>query len=111
LWTGNRDKGGINLVKWENIAKPKKYGGWGFKNILLFGKALAAKSLWRSLTVPSLWKEVVKDKYLKKKEVADWLRSESRGPSQKSNCWSGLVYALNVVKDWVSWKPGKWRTY
>jgi hypothetical protein len=67
FWTGNTDKGGINLVKWENIANPKKYGGWGFKNILLFGKALAAKILWRSLVVPSIWKDIVKEKYLKKK--------------------------------------------
>jgi hypothetical protein len=37
--------------------------------------------------------------------VAYSLRSESRGTSEKSNCWIGLVYTLNLVKDWVTSKP------
>jgi hypothetical protein len=32
------------LISWDKIAKPKKMGGWGIKNIYTFGKALAAKN-------------------------------------------------------------------
>jgi hypothetical protein len=49
----------MHLVNWKRIAKPKKTGGWGIKNIFSFGKALAAKSLWRCLMVPGLWHEVI----------------------------------------------------
>jgi hypothetical protein len=46
LWTGKKEKEIIHLVIWNRIAKPKKNGGWGFTNILCFGKALTTKSLW-----------------------------------------------------------------
>ena len=49
----------------DRIAKPKKCGGWGFKNIFSFGKALAAKILWRSLFGTGMWHEVILKKYLK----------------------------------------------
>jgi hypothetical protein len=32
LWTGERKKEGIPLVKWQILAKPKDEGGWGLKN-------------------------------------------------------------------------------
>jgi hypothetical protein len=41
MWTGKKEKENIHLVNWKRIAKPKKIGGWGFKNIFCFGKALA----------------------------------------------------------------------
>jgi hypothetical protein len=52
LWTGKKES--IHLVNWKRIAKPKKIGGWGIKNIFWFGKALATKSLWRCLMVLGL---------------------------------------------------------
>jgi len=47
LWIEKKIKEGIHLISWNKIAKPKKMGGWGLKNIFTFGKALAAKILWR----------------------------------------------------------------
>jgi hypothetical protein len=78
LWSGIKEKEGLHLVKWNKIAKPKKEGGWGIKNIYLFGRALATKSLWRCLMVPSLWHDVVQKKYLKQKSVVEWLREGKR---------------------------------
>jgi hypothetical protein len=51
MWIGKKLKEGMHLISWKKIAKPKKDGGWGIKNIFTFGKALAAKSLWRCLMV------------------------------------------------------------
>jgi hypothetical protein len=62
---GIKEKEGLHLVKWNMIAKPKKEGGWGIKNIYLFGRVLATKRLWRCLMVPSIWHDVVQKKYLK----------------------------------------------
>jgi len=54
LWTRKKEKEIIHLVDWKRVAKPKKKGRWGIKNIFCFGKSLAAKNLWRSLMIPGL---------------------------------------------------------
>jgi hypothetical protein len=74
LWTGKKVNEGMHLISWKKLAKPKKTGGWGIKIYFSFGKALAAKSLWRCLMVPGLWHEVIIKKYLKKKTVEEWFR-------------------------------------
>ena len=43
LWAEKREKEELPLVSWKKMAKPKKVGGWGLKNIHLFKQALAAK--------------------------------------------------------------------
>jgi len=68
-WLGNKLKKRVHLISWKKLAKPKKVGGWGVKNIFIFGKALATKILWRGLMVSGLWHEVILKKYLRKKSV------------------------------------------
>jgi hypothetical protein len=49
-----REKECIPLVKWKKFGKPKVVGGWGLKNIHLFGQVLATKSVWRLLQIVGL---------------------------------------------------------
>jgi hypothetical protein len=109
LWTGKKIKEEIHLISWKKIAKPKKVGGWGIKNIFSFGKALAAKSLWRCLMVPGLWHEVILKKYLKKKTVAEWFREGRKNWSGISNIWRALTSSITIITDWLVWKPGNGR--
>jgi hypothetical protein len=109
LWTGKKIKEGVHLINWRKIAKPKKVGGWGIKNIFFFGKALAAKSLWRCLNVPGLWNEVILKKYIRKKSVVDWLREGKKNWSGISNTWRALISSLDIVTDWLAWKLGNGR--
>jgi len=51
------------------ITKPKYQGGWGIRDLELFNKALAAKSLWRALFHNGLWRVSIRKKYLKGIEV------------------------------------------
>jgi hypothetical protein len=67
FWTGKNIKQGIHLIISNKIAKPKKLGGWGIKNIFTFGKDLAEKILWKCLMVPSLWHEVILQNILGRK--------------------------------------------
>jgi hypothetical protein len=97
LWMGKKEKESIHLVDWKRIAKPKKKGGWGIKNIFYFGKALLAKSLWRSLMIPGLWHEVILKKYLKKKSVVEWLREGRKNLKGISNCWRALTLSLTII--------------
>jgi len=87
------------------LAKPKKCVGWGFKNISSFGKALAAKILWRSLFGNGLWHEVIIKKYLKRLFVNDWLRKGNSSVKGMLNCWKAFYDSLSIVIDWLAWKP------
>ena len=47
------------------ISTRNTFGGWGVKNILCFGEALAMKILWIGLFGRGLWSEIIKEKYLR----------------------------------------------
>jgi hypothetical protein len=64
LWMGGRKEHGIHLCSWEKIAKPKLLGGWGLRNLFIFNRALATKSLWQVLMEEGIWHRVIKYKYL-----------------------------------------------
>ena len=55
---------GVHLVKWVAIAAPKEMGGWGLKDLNLFGKTLAVNSLWNFFSKESLWKHILLQKYI-----------------------------------------------
>jgi hypothetical protein len=63
LWKGNNETKHYHLCKWELLTLPKKFGGWGLRNLFDFNKALAANSLWRVLMCDGIWHKVVIDKY------------------------------------------------
>jgi hypothetical protein len=50
IWKGNIEYLGSHLVNWKLLSQPKVLGGWGLKDLVSFGKALATKSLWVFLT-------------------------------------------------------------
>jgi ribonuclease HI len=106
---GKKEKEGIHLTNWKNIAKPEKDGGWGIKNIFIFGQALAEKILWRCLMLPGLWHEVILQKYLKRKTVESWFRQGRKKWNGISNFWRALTSSMNIISDWLVWKPGSGR--
>jgi hypothetical protein len=81
-------------------------GGWGIKNTFTFGKALAAKFLWRCLMVLGLWHEVILKKYLNKKTVVEWFKEDRKNWVGISNIWRALTSSMSIITDWLVWKPG-----
>jgi hypothetical protein len=65
VWKGEKKASGFHLIKWQNIPKPKQYGGWGIKCLTWFALSLAAKSYWRGLFETNLWNILLMKKYLK----------------------------------------------
>eukprot|EP01018_Ginkgo_biloba_P002192 Gb_33330 [translate_table: standard] len=106
LWSGNSENESIPLVKWQTIATPKSLGGWWLKNIHLFGKALAAKGVWRLISSKGLWRQVLAQKYIAPDSIKDWIRS----PSKKLHCvsivWKVIVLAFPLVRKWLVWSVG-----
>jgi len=85
------------------IAKPKSQGGWGIRDLVLFNKALAKKSMWRDLFHNELWSVILRNKYLKGMEVVSWLRKEQCYFHKASIIWRNLLSALPVIKNWIAW--------
>jgi len=106
LWFGNVGKEKYHLVRWEALSKPKHLGGWGLKNISIFGKALVSKSLWRGLFGSSMRCSLIKEKYIKKFLVIDWIRWSSKLVKGVSNTLKALVKSFSVIGDWRAWKVG-----
>jgi hypothetical protein len=75
LWDGKRKRKGFHLCSWQLIARPKKYGGWGLRNLFSFSRAMVANTLWRALMVDGLWHRVLKEKYLPSVSVEHWLQT------------------------------------
>jgi hypothetical protein len=70
LWNGHSD----TQHRWEVLSRPKKNGGWGFRNLFHFNMALNAITLWQVLTQESIWHQVIRDKYLHNSTLINWLR-------------------------------------
>lgn len=46
LWKDCEDDTKLSLVKWDNLCKPKKFGGSGVKNLQWKNEALGVKIIW-----------------------------------------------------------------
>jgi hypothetical protein len=62
-----------HLENWRNISKPKFLAGWGLKDGLVFGCALAAKYLWVFLMQYSLQRKILIDKFIAPTLVVEWI--------------------------------------
>jgi len=96
----------MHLCNWETIARPKKAGGWGLRNIFFLNNALAANTLWRGLTKVGIWHNVIKDKYLPYSSVSTWFRTINRSQGLASPIWKNILKAILLLDHWLCWKPG-----
>ena len=64
LWLVSQEQRGMVWIKWQALALPKSYGGWGFKIPSLFSKSLAAKNIWRLIKGDGLWALIVTREYI-----------------------------------------------
>jgi hypothetical protein len=72
LWSSSHQSSRIALVKWNKVASPKEFGGWGLKNIYIFAQALVIRSLWTIMNYDLLWSRVMKSKYLPQTSMEEW---------------------------------------
>jgi hypothetical protein len=107
LWSRDREKRGITLVKWKRVALPKDMGGWGIKYLSLFAKALSAKCVWRLITVDGLWSQVMKQKYIELDFMEDWIRSPTKSHQNALIVWKVVILAFPLVGRWLIWKVGR----
>jgi hypothetical protein len=107
LWAGNQEKFILPWVKWSTLALPKSLGGWGLKNIFLFAKSLASKSVWRLISTENIWTQVVTHKYILSDSLMEWIRRPSKKHLATSIIWKAMVFSFDVIGDGLAWKVGK----
>lgn len=94
-WGSNKGKRKVQPVPWQTMIKPKCYGGMGFKDLLLFNKALLAHQAWRFIHRPdSLCARVLKAKYYPHGALLDTMFAADASPT-----WRAIKYGLNT-QDW-----------
>eukprot|EP00253_Pinus_taeda_P025252 PITA_25252 len=104
LWKGQQTGRLFAWVKWDTIALPKRWGGWGIKRLALFSKALAAKLGWGLLTTNSLWTRVAYAKYIKPQAVLDWICMRQDNHHHISNIWRVVIDTLPLLREGITWR-------
>lgn len=103
LWAGNQDKRIFAWIGWNKIALPKKWGGWGLKDLPIFAKALAGKMGWALLTSHSLWTNITFHKYIWPLNIIDWVRLPTWNKAGISSIWKALLHSLPLIRDNLLW--------
>lgn len=106
IWNGKEDRGRYHLVRWEDIMWPKSNGGWGLKDIHIFGRVLLIKSFWHGMRINGIWREIIQYKYPEAGDLEHMFLNGwdcKRGGSASGNgfrkCWQD-------IKIFLSWKFG-----
>eukprot|EP00253_Pinus_taeda_P017747 PITA_17747 len=79
IWGGSTNQHKIHLTKMKDISIPKQQGGWGIKDLRLFGCALICRTLWRGIYGSSPWSNIIRQRYMKGKSINFWYRKGNIG--------------------------------
>jgi len=63
----------------------------------MFGKSLAARSLWNFISKDSLWRKIIIDKYIAPYFMLDWTWKERKSPHNVSNQWKAPTLTFPVI--------------
>lgn len=102
FWWNKSDSRGIHWKAWNYIARPKCWGGLGFKDFKNINTAFLAKQAWRLILSPgSLWARVLKSFYFPTRNFWDV-------PSNKAGSWCfrSILHGRELLKMNCFWQVG-----
>ncbi|XP_009117682.2 uncharacterized protein LOC103842769 [Brassica rapa] len=101
-WDDSHDKRKMSWISWKRMARSKKQGGLGFKEIATFNDALLAKLSWRILKNPScLLARCLLGKYCKDENFLSIKASTS-----SSYGWKGILIGRDLLINQLGWIVG-----
>ncbi|KAE8705254.1 hypothetical protein F3Y22_tig00110429pilonHSYRG00378 [Hibiscus syriacus] len=99
LWGGNAEKRTTHLVSWEDVYKPKKFGGLGLRTMAKHNSVLLQKTEWRFLTQPgSLWVKALKACYGIQGDPIFFVMTHARRNSSCSHTWRSVLAGFKGLK-------------
>uniref|UniRef100_A0A803PNP5 Reverse transcriptase n=1 Tax=Cannabis sativa TaxID=3483 RepID=A0A803PNP5_CANSA len=103
-WTGDVSKGRFTAtVSWDNICRPKRLGGLGFRRLEDTNQALLDKLAWMvASNSDKPWVQCFKEKYCKSQSF--W-SIESRGSD--SPVWRGILQSRGILRSAATTIPGR----
>jgi hypothetical protein len=92
-WGAGRGKRKVHWLPWQQLTKPKSYGGLGFESMRFFNQALLANQAMHLLVYPdSLCTRVLRAKYFHQGNLLD------RAPaSEASSTWRAIEYGVELL--------------
>jgi hypothetical protein len=96
FWQSDEAKRKYRLTRWNIICRPKDQGGLGIEVLELKNRCLLSKWLFKLLNEEGVWQELLHNKYLSQKTLA-----EVQAKPTDSPFWKGLMRVKDdfFVKD------------
>lgn len=104
LWKGKHAGRIFAWTRWEILALPKKWGGWGIKSLCHFSTTLVAKLGWQLITSCSLWKRVAYSKCKYPLNLMDMIRHPTWNWTSISVIWKSVLNSMPLIRDEITWK-------
>jgi hypothetical protein len=86
FWQSDENKRKYRLTKWNIICRPKDQGGLGVEVLELKNRCLLSKWLFKLLNDDGVWQELLHNKYLNQKTLAEVQPKPTDSPF-----WKGLM--------------------
>ncbi|XP_074304514.1 uncharacterized protein LOC141639250 [Silene latifolia] len=97
LWHGKTDSVSPALVAWERVCRPKRQGGWGLHNLMVWNMVVVAKYVWWiEIKADHLWVKWIHAIYIKNRQWKDY------EPTINSSwAWRNICQIKTIFKDLV----------
>lgn len=103
VWGESGPQRRMHLVKWENLCRPKSWGGLGLKSARHINKVFMLKAGWQLISrKEDLWVQVVRSKYRCGNEIVPRMQVNKPG----SNLWRGLCNVWEETQNNLVWRAG-----
>jgi hypothetical protein len=101
-WSHMSNNSKIHWMSWAKMGRSKSIGGLGFRDLVVFNKALLAKQGWRILQDPnSMAAQILKVKYFPNCSFLEALLG-----SKPSFAWKSLCNAKDLLFQCLIWRIG-----
>ena len=93
FWQRDSEKKKYRLVKWSIVCRPKDHGGLGVHDLEVKNSALLGKWMFKLLTEDGVWQQLIHNKYLKDKTLAQVESKPTDSPFlERSNAREARVF-------------------
>ena len=102
LWKDKENDKKLALIKWDNLCKPKEYGGLGLRKPQWQNEALGAKLVWRLYQEHEhKWAKILYHKYLDPTKPESLFRM--RNLPKGSECWNFIIKCRGIISKYLTW--------